>query len=101
MAEFFSRNDQIIEEVEGVKLLLHGSYELTWDFTGCEEIRGIVSGYLKRLHDLQDKNDVKKLVEEKHKDLKSVESNFVSDVTNKNYEKAGTDTGKIFKTLGA
>ena len=93
--------NDLTPEAAGVNLLLHGLFELTYDFTGCEGIQKSVQDQLAPLHTLMDKDALQKQVDAHHKNLVNMEKQFTSDVQGKKYDATGNDVKSITNEITA
>ena len=99
-AKMHGPND-LTPEAAGVNLLLHGLFELTYDFTGCEGIQKPVQTQLAPLQKLMDKDALQKQVDAHHKNLVGMEKQFTSDVQGKKYDATGNDVKSMTNELTA
>ena len=87
------------KETQGIRLLSHLVLELTYDFPGCRSEQKKVATALNQLRDLQNRNDLRELVEEVHKKEVPLEDDLTLKVRQQKWKESGRDTGYIHNIL--
>ena len=98
-AEMLKDHDDLDKETEGLRLLSHLVLELTYDFPGCRSEEKKVADALAKLRDLQNRNDLRELVEEVHDKEVKLEDDLNWKVLQQKWKDCGRDTGYMHNIL--
>ena len=86
-------------ELEGITRLLGLVQELTYDWTGCEEVKGFATIHLVKVAHLKGTVILGSVVRNSRWRLANLEQNFIDAVSEEKWRKAGTVVGDIIKLL--